>query len=149
MRLFKAGGNRPEILGAAADQIRFDFELAADEVPRRFEQAVLDQIVQSSEQQLASFHSLTDVQQAVLRVMAASGARYAPFEQGTFERYARAMPAGAEALTFTVSNVQPALQALQDKGLVWKAARGIYAIEDATLTELLRDKGALDALAPD
>jgi hypothetical protein len=29
------------------------------------------------------------------------------------------------------------LVALQDKGLVWKAARGVYALEDTSLADLL------------
>jgi hypothetical protein len=142
--LFQAGGSRPEILGAAADQIRFDFTLPPDKVSQRFEEVVLEQILQANEQQLAAFHSLTAIQQAVLRVLAAAGPRYAPFEQATFEQYARALPPGTATIEFSVGNVQSALQALQDKGLVWKAARGIYAIEDMTLAELLREKGYLD-----
>jgi hypothetical protein len=145
--LFQAGGSRPEILGAAADQIRFDFTLPPEKVSQRFEEGVLEQIQQANEQQLAAFHSLTDVQQVVLRVLVAAGVRYAPFERATFERYAQALPAGATKVEFSVGNVQPALQALQDKGLVWRAARGVYAIEDATLADLLREKGYLDSLA--
>jgi hypothetical protein len=145
--LFQAGGSRPEILGAAADQIRFDFTLSPEKVSQRFEEVVLEQICQTNAQQLAAFHSLTDVQQVVLRVLAAAGAQYAPFEQATFERYAQALPAGVAKIEFSVSNVQPALQSLQDKGLVWKASRGIYAIEDATLADLLREKGYLEGLA--
>ena len=36
-----------------------------------------------------------------------------------------------------LSNVQQVLVALQEKGLVWKAARGVYALEDTSLGELL------------
>lgn len=37
-----------------------------------------------------------------------------------------------------LSNVQQALVALQEKGLVWKAARGVYALEDTSMGELVR-----------
>jgi hypothetical protein len=39
------------------------------------------------------------------------------------------------------NNVQPSLAALQDKALVWKAARGVYALEDPLLAELMRKAG--------
>ena len=40
-------------------------------------------------------------------------------------------------------NVQQALTALQEKALVWRAARGIYALEDASLRDLLEQEGML------
>jgi hypothetical protein len=42
------------------------------------------------------------------------------------------------------NNVQQSLAALQDKALVWKAARGVYALEDTFLAELMRKAGMLD-----
>ena len=41
-------------------------------------------------------------------------------------------------------DVQQALAALQDKALVWKAARGVYALEDTFLADLMRQAGMLD-----
>ena len=41
------------------------------------------------------------------------------------------------------ANVQQALVALQDKALVWRAARGIYALEDSFLTGLMQKAGLL------
>ena len=41
------------------------------------------------------------------------------------------------------ANVQQALIALQDKSLVWRAARGVYALEDTFLAELMRNAGML------
>jgi hypothetical protein len=36
-----------------------------------------------------------------------------------------------------VTTVQQALLALQDKSLVWKESRGVYALEDASIIDLL------------
>ncbi len=102
----------------AADALRFDFELAPEAAPARFAQAVEEQIEASNAEQLRVVHSLTPLQSAVLRVMARQGARYAPFEAET-------------------------LAALQEKALVWRAARGVYALEDAALGELLAQEGML------
>jgi len=46
----------------------------------------------------------------------------------------------------STANVQQALSALQEKGLVWRAARGVYAMEDDGLTKLLKHNGHLDGL---
>lgn len=45
-----------------------------------------------------------------------------------------------------VPAVQQALIALQEKSLIWRASRGVYAIEDGTLTNLLKDQGLLEDL---
>ncbi len=62
------------------------------------------------------------------------------------ERYRATMAAiapGARVKPET-NNVQQSLAALQDKALIWKAARGVYALEDTFLAELMRKAGMLD-----
>lgn len=140
--LFQAASNRPEILGAAVDQLRFDFALQADLVSAQFEVAVLEQIEQANEELLRAFHSLTPLQSAVLRVLASMGKSYAPFEQITMERYRNLIGQESEDAV-TAQNVQAALASLQDKGMVWRASRGVYAMEDDGLTALLRQQGFL------
>lgn len=39
--------------------------------------------------------------------------------------------------------VQQALVALQEKALVWKAARGIYALEEASVADLMQKEKML------
>lgn len=143
--LFKRAGNRPEMLGAAADALRFDFSLSANQVQTRFEAAVETQINDANQDLLRTIRSLTPIQSAVLKVMAASGTSFAPFEATTLERYQRAMRlSGAKAHTrLEVTNVQQALTALQEKGLAWRAARGVYAIDDPLTLDVMRDNGML------
>jgi len=147
MPLFAKASFRPEILGAAADVLRFDFELAPEDVSRRFAAAVEEEIATSNAETLRVVHSLTPLQAAVLRVLAASGKDYAPFEAATLELYQASLdnagPAGS--IKADVSNVQQALTALQEKALVWRAARGVYALEDVTLADLLGPLPAADA----
>lgn len=140
--LFQIAGNRPEILGAAVDQMRFDFALCAEDVPRRFESAVREQIDQANNELLRIFHSLTPLQSAVLRVLASMGRDYAPFEHATMDKY-RDLLVGEGREAVTAQNVQGALASLQDKGLVWRASRGVYAMEDDGVTALLEQKGYL------
>ena len=150
MPLFEKSGNRPEILNAAADVIRLDFTIDEEDVLKRFADEVNQQIRASNTELMRVAHSLTPLQRAVLTVMAAGGARYAPFEEATMKKYALANArAGEKELNFDVPGVQQALAALQQHGLVWKAARGVYSIEDVALTDQLRVDGALEGLYPD
>ena len=146
--LFKRALHRPEVLGAAADAIRFDFSLNPADVARRFAQAVEDQIQAADQQTLRVIHALTPLQLAVLSVLSDKGDTYAPFEGATFDAYRAALTAIApdEITKPDVPNVQQALVALQEKSLVWKEKRGVYALEDSTLTELLSKHGLRGAV---
>ena len=145
--LFTRASFRPEMLGAAADALRFDFELAPEDGPARFSLAVEEQIEASNAEQLRVIHSLTPLQSAVLRVMASNGTHYAPFETETVAAYQKMLDAIApgSSIKADVPNVQQALTALQEKALVWRASRGVYALEDASLRDLLDQEGMLVA----
>lgn len=43
--------------------------------------------------------------------------------------------------------VQQALIALQEKKLVWKASRGVYAVDEQVIVDLLRADGLLQGLS--
>ncbi|QHI97590.1 ATP-binding protein [Xylophilus rhododendri] len=139
--LFEKAGWRPELLGAAADSLRFDFQIQPADVQERFSAAVAEQIDAAACETLRVVHALTPLQTAVLRVLADSGTQYRPFEAATLEKYREALSAAGEsaesAPRVDVTAVQAALQALQDKSLVWRAARGVYALEDVSLREVL------------
>lgn len=149
MKHFERASYRPEIIGAAADTLRFDFGLDPANVGAAFAKAVDEQIEEADVQTLRVIHALTPLQSAVLRVLASESEKYAPFEAGTMERYRAVLQAIApdETLTPEVSNVQQALTALQEKSLVWKEKRGVYSLEESTTAELLRQHGLLDACA--
>jgi len=147
--LFIEAGHRPELLGSAADVLRFDFEVDAETGDRRFAEEVRRLAQEMNQVLLQVVHSLTPIQSAVLRVMAASEGKYAPFEAATMTRYRHAMCLAGMAQSDAkadVPGVQQALLALQEKKLVWRAARGVYAVEDQTVIELLRAEGLLDEL---
>ena len=88
------------------------------------------------------------LQSAVLRVLAARGNKFAPFEAPTHADYLSVVQATSpgHAITPDDSNVQQALVALQDKSLIWRAARGVYLLEEASLAQLLADEGFLDVV---
>lgn len=142
--LFEKSGFRPEILGAAADDIRFDFDIEPQQVVDRFDTAVVERILSADEQVLRVIHSLTPLQSAVLRVMAQRDEAYAPFEAETMAAYATVLK-GEKVET---SSVQQALTALQEKALVWRERRGVYALEESSLADLMRAAGMLDEVPP-
>lgn len=147
--LFVAAGHRPELLGAAADMLRFDLEADERSGPSRFAEEVERQSEEMNRVSLQVVRSLTPIQSAVLRVMAAAEDHYAPFEAATMQRYCQAQRvAGVPENTIKadVPGVQQALLALQEKKLVWRAARGVYAVEEHAIIELLRAQGMLEGL---
>lgn len=148
MSLFEKASYRPEILGAAAEELRFDFTLVPELVGKRFESAVLNQIANAERETLRVINSLTPLQTAVLRVLAARQSDYAPFQEETMSAYKAvlAQVAPNETLEPDGSNVQQALVALQTKTLIWKETRGVYAIEEAATIDLMRNEGMLDGV---
>jgi hypothetical protein len=148
--LFIEAGYRPELLGSAADQFRFDFDVDVTAVPQKFAEEVRRLAEELNEVQRGVIHSLTPIQSAVLRVMAATDQQYAPFEAATLEKYRKAMQLAGqppEEVKADVPGVQQALIALQDKKLIWRAARGVYAVEERNIIDLLKTGGLLEGLA--
>lgn len=147
--LFVEAGYRPEVIGAAADCFRFDFEIDVETGADKFAEEVRRLTNEMNQVQLGVIHSLTPIQSSVLRVMAAARENYAPFEAATLEKYRKAMTQAGLSVDDAkadVPGVQQALIALQEKKLVWKAARGVYAIEEQSIFDLLKAGGQLDGL---
>jgi hypothetical protein len=148
--LFQAAAFRPEVLGAAVDELRFDLALDPDDLPGRFAAAVASQIQEAEAQTLQLLNSLTPLQSVVLRVLAARGDKFAPFESQTVDSYATLLQTlyPNEKIVPDVSNVQQALVALQEKLLVWKERRGVYALEDPSMFEFVDGIGMLMQVPP-
>jgi hypothetical protein len=145
---FLEAGYRPEALQAARKVIEYSMISDPDEGNAAFSQAVAEHIQEMNEATLSVVRSLTPIQSAVLKVMAEEGKSYAPFEVATMPKYAQMLQAAgmseedAKAAAYP-QNVQQALAALQEKSLVWKADRGVYAIEEQALPDLMRQAGML------
>jgi hypothetical protein len=142
---FSEAAFRPEILGGAVDALLYDLAVRPGQFAQRLHQLIQEQVQASNAEALRVVHSLTPLQSAVLRVMARAGADYAPFEAQTLDRYRATLAAIAPDAKVEpeTNNVQQALVALQDKALVWKAARGVYALEDSFLADLMQQAGML------
>lgn len=147
--LFCEAGYRPELLGAAADKFRFDFQVDEATGPEEFAAEVRRLAEELAKTLRSVVHGLTPIQSAVLRVMAATGENYAPFESATMDKYKKALELAGlppEDVKADVPGVQQALIALQEKKLAWRAARGIYAVEEKAIVEVLSADGLLAGL---
>ncbi len=89
-------------------------------------------------QHRSDYGALNDLQRAVLHLIIEEGPDFAPFTEATIAKLSDAI--GEQTDTRAV---QRALDALREHSLVWRPARGIYALEDQDMKEwLLADQVA-------
>ncbi len=142
---FEGFGFRPQFFMAALGQVLSPLM----GLTGRFEPALLDAARQQQAKDEAQMESdylgLKPTEQAVLWRMLEQGSRYRPYD--------------AEALRFyrekashpvSVAQVQKALEALRQHtpALVWKSARGEYALEDASMHRWFEVRSATGAWPP-
>jgi hypothetical protein len=130
---FEQVGYRPEILKAIVAEVALEYGDAGN----------LGELIKSESVLLrtrlwtefkAEFHGLTAVQKAVFIVLMRSGKDFTPFGEETMKAYHKAISGDINLGTQTI---QSALDALREKNLVWKSARGAYALEDASWEQWL------------
>ena len=78
----------------------------------------------------AQWAGLSPLQQAVLRHLIETGVRFRPFETVALASYA-----ALAGHPVTTSDAQSALDALREKGLVVRLERGVYTLDDASLSD--------------
>lgn len=127
---FEDFGQRPQFFMSALGQVLSP--LAA--LPGRFEQAMLQAAAErqrDDEKQMASdYLGLKPPEQAVLWRMLEQGARFRPYDADALKFYRE-----STGQAISVAQAQRALEALRQRtpALVWKSARGEYAVEDAAM----------------
>ena len=143
---FERAGHRPELLAAALDAVVHEIGADRTTLASRLEAAVEAEVRASDEEQMRRVRTLTPLQGAVLAELASSGAGFTPFAGASMKRYARTIERidPDDPIVPNGSNVQSALSSLTRRGLVWSGDRGVYALEDARLADLMRAEGMLD-----
>lgn len=127
---FEVFGYRPQFFMTALGQVLSPLAT----VTGRFEPALLEaaaqQQVQDETQMESDYLGLKATEQAVLWRMLEQGPRYRPYDAEALRFYRE--KAGKPV---TVAQAQKALEALRQRmpALVWKSARGEYAVEDAAM----------------
>ncbi len=124
---FKLVGHRPEMLrnivaeialNSGAGHLGEDLKNGAEEIKERMWGAM--------ESELAE---LSDSQRVVLETIISQGRNYVPFSETSMRTYASLL----KQKKVSIPSIQSALDALREKGLVWRAAYGDYALEDESL----------------
>lgn len=134
---FEGFGNRPQFFMEALGQVLSPLSSIAG----RFEPTVLEaarQRQRDDEAQMESdFLGLKSLEQAVLWRMLEQGARFRPYDAEALKFY-RAQTGGP----VSAQRAQNALEALRQRTppLVWKSARGEYAVEDAAMHRWFEEK---------
>ena len=128
---FQTLGNRPQFfidtLGQALSPFGFSqvqgFELAVQELAQQ-------RLEQDRQQMESDFLALRPVEQAVIWRMLEQGARFRPYDAEALRFYSDKTSA-----PITRAMAQKAMEALRNRqpSMVWKSARGEYAIDDAAM----------------
>lgn len=127
---FEVFGHRPQFFMAALGQVLSPLAALAGRFEGALMEAAQEQRAQDEAQMESDFLGLRPTEQAVLWRMLDQGPRYRPYD--------------AEALRFyrdktghpvSTAQAQRALEALRQRmpALVWKSARGEYALQDAAM----------------
>jgi hypothetical protein len=134
---FQLFGSRPQFFAAALGDALSP--LNDNEV--RFEGRVLaaaQQRMRDDEAQMESeFQSLRPIEQAVLWRLLEQGNRFRPYDAEALRFYREKVAAvqGGPATRVSAQHAQNALEAIRSRtpALVWKSARGEYAVDDAMM----------------
>ncbi len=146
-QMFERTGNRPEVLVQALGDLE-DVDsapLTSATIDDRFQSAVVKATEDADEAMLKIVRTLTPLQGAVLRVLAKQADEYAPYAAASLAQYTTELKLldAKSTVNVDVPNVQSALESLQGKALVWRAAHGEYALEEQSLADLMRARGLL------
>lgn len=131
---FTTVGHRPELLrsivgeiaiNAGAEYLGIELKNGAQEIKERI-WGVME----------SEFAGLPDIQRAVLETIIDQGKDYVPFSEASMRAYANLL----QQEKISTASVQAALDVLREKGLVWRAAYGDYALEDESLAGWYKSK---------
>lgn len=128
---FKRCSFRPEVLSDALENLEFKLDLNAGNIDLELCNEIDDIVERNRIAFMQIYNNLPVIQAAVLKVMATEGAAYSAYHRSTVEKYrSQAADLSEEKLNIDASSIQYALDALREKGLIWKSGRGAYSVED-------------------
>ncbi|MET3120690.1 hypothetical protein AAKU67_000268 [Oxalobacteraceae bacterium GrIS 2.11] len=146
---FQTSGNKPESLRKALNELRLQTGVDAANVDTVFLGLMRKKSAEEKQVFMQEFNGLPAVQAAVVVVMAWMGDDFAPFRPQTIQYYSTVFKqlSGTKMPDAKESNIQYALEALREKSMIWKSARGVYAIEDTQHRTWLREEFTLEPQA--
>lgn len=133
---FQLFGSRPQFLASALGDALNPLIAGEGRFERRVLQAA-EQRMHDDEAQMASeFQALRPIEQAVLWRLLEQGNRFRPYDAEALRFYReKVAERGGSDTKVTAQNAQAALEAIRARtpALVWKSARGEYAVDDAMM----------------
>jgi hypothetical protein len=127
---FAAFGHRPQFFMAAMGAVLSPLSGHTGRFEPALQQAAQDQTARDEAQMESDFLGLKPTEQALLWRMLDQGPRFRPYDAEALRFYREKM-----GRPVSVQQAQKALESLRQRtpALVWKSARGEYAVEDAAM----------------
>lgn len=127
---FTAFGHRPQFFMAAMGAVLSPLSGGSGRFEPALQQAAQDQQTQDEAQMGSDYLGLKPTEQAVLWRMLDQGPRFRPYDAEALRFYRDKL-----GRPLSVQQAQKALESLRERTppLVWKSARGEYAVEDAAM----------------
>jgi len=127
---FVAFGYRPQFFMAAMGAVLSPLSGHSGRFEAALQQAAQDHQAQDEAQMESDYLGLKPIEQAVLWRMLAQGSRFRPYDAEALRFYRERV-----GRPVSVQQAQKALESLRQRtpALVWKSARGEYAVEDAAM----------------
>ncbi len=136
-RAFELVGRRPELLAAIVQRVALGLGAAPD-LGELLEQGAAEVQAGVWAEFEAAYNPLTTVQKAILEVMAtcsASQTAFAAYTEATVQQVGVITQALGGEFKPTAQTIQAGLDALREKGLIWRSGRGAYALEDSGMVD--------------
>lgn len=127
---FEAFGNRPQFFMAALGQVLSPLAGLQGRFEDAMQEAARQQQDNDEAQMESDYQGLKPTEQVVLWRMLEQGQRFRPYDAEALRFYRENL-----GRPISVAQAQKALEALRERmpALVWKSARGEYAVEDAAM----------------
>jgi hypothetical protein len=142
---FAAFGHRPQFFMAALGAVLSPLATHGLRFEAALQQAAADQQAQDEAQMAADYGGLKPAEQVLLWRMLDQGPRFRPYDADALRFYREQL-----GRPVSVQQAQKALEALRNRtpALVWKSARGDYAVEDAAMHRWFQARVAAGAWPP-
>lgn len=140
MQAFELVGRRPEQLAAIVQRVALEMG-EAPQLGELLKANAVEMQASAWGEYEAAFDPLTPIQKAVLMAMARAAqdhTSFSPYRSDTLAQVGLlAEEYGQPEANPTKQTVQAAIEALRDKGLLWRSGRGVYAFEDTSMLDWL------------
>lgn len=148
---FQSFGCRPQFFMQALGNALNPLSEVQGPFEHRVEREALEQMQSDWAEMTSVYLGLTDLQQAVLWRMLERQQYFKPYDRDALAFYRRVLQQeDPEASRVTAARVQTALEQMrsQTPPLVWKSARGEYAVEDVGMHDWFEDRKKRSAWPP-